>query len=131
MIRSAADRLSKKLPQACLAGMILCGVTLLGDPCQALYDYQVDGEAGEMDSDGFRASEEVSGFEALALAGVAGCTSYYCGEPCSRCATSECSDTSIRDCCEKTGGTSRLVHKQKQVDGLPSTCIFRGGRYKI
>ncbi len=30
MIRSAADRLSKKLPQACLAGMILCGVTLLG-----------------------------------------------------------------------------------------------------
>ena len=76
-----------------------CGVTLLGDPCQALYDYQVDGEAGEMDSDGFRASEEVSGFEALALAGVAGGTSYYCGEPCSRGETSDCSDTCIRDCC--------------------------------
>ena len=33
------------------------------------------------------------------LAQVAGGTSYYCGEPCSRGETSECSDTCIRDCC--------------------------------
>ena len=33
------------------------------------------------------------------LAGVAGGTSYYCGEPCSRGETSDCSDTCIRDCC--------------------------------
>ena len=33
------------------------------------------------------------------LAAVAGGTSYYCGEPCSRGETSECSDTCIRDCC--------------------------------
>ena len=30
---------------------------------------------------------------------VAGGTSYYCGEPCSRGDTSDCSDTCIRDCC--------------------------------
>ena len=33
------------------------------------------------------------------LAQVAGGTSYYCGEPCSRGETSDCSDTCIRDCC--------------------------------
>ena len=33
------------------------------------------------------------------LAKVAGGTSYYCGEPCSRGDTSDCSDTCIRDCC--------------------------------
>ena len=33
------------------------------------------------------------------LDAVAGGTSYYCGEPCSRGETSECSDTCIRDCC--------------------------------
>ena len=33
------------------------------------------------------------------LAAVAGGTSYYCGEPCSRGDTSDCSDTCIRDCC--------------------------------
>ncbi len=33
------------------------------------------------------------------LTGIAGGTSYYCGEPCSRGDTSECSDTCIRDCC--------------------------------
>ena len=33
------------------------------------------------------------------LAGVAGGTSYYCGEPCFRGETSGCSDTCIRDCC--------------------------------
>lgn len=33
------------------------------------------------------------------LAKVAGGTSYYCGEPCSRGETSDCSDTCIRDCC--------------------------------
>ena len=33
------------------------------------------------------------------LAGVAGGTSYYCGEPCSRGETSDCSDTYVRNCC--------------------------------
>ncbi len=33
------------------------------------------------------------------LAAIAGGTSYYCGEPCSRGETSDCSDTCIRDCC--------------------------------
>jgi bacteriocin-like protein len=33
------------------------------------------------------------------LASVSGGTSYYCGEPCSRGETSDCSDTCIRDCC--------------------------------
>ena len=33
------------------------------------------------------------------VAKIAGGTSYYCGEPCSRGETSDCSDTCIRDCC--------------------------------
>lgn len=36
---------------------------------------------------------------AAELAAVAGGTSYYCGEPCSRDDASDCSDTCIRDCC--------------------------------
>jgi len=43
---------------------------------------------------------ELSSAELAAIAGgeTFG-TSYYCGEPCSRGDTSECSDTCIRDCC--------------------------------
>ena len=33
------------------------------------------------------------------LSELAGGTSYYCGEPCSRGDTWDCSDTCIRDCC--------------------------------
>lgn len=44
-----------------------CGVTLLGDPCQAIYDYQVRG-TGERDYAGFRlANQRQPGFSDLEL----------------------------------------------------------------
>ena len=66
-----------------------------------LREYDCEATAEELQEflQGKTAQSDPMDLSADELADVAGGTSYYCGEPCSRGETSDCSDTCIRDCC--------------------------------